>query len=209
MSASIIPAPCPQALPNPSVNRPRRLTASSLRTSVRRVGYLQRQVSTMAKPVLTLEPLNADSFSEFLEQAVAGYASDNVAAGRWMPQDALSLARKETEQLLPVGATTPGHYFFGISVPGTPAPVGYLWLASMQRGSAKVAYIYQIVIKPEHRRHGYAREALRQAEAFAAEDGHAAMALNVFAPNTAAQALYRSLGYAVTNMNMAKPLSTK
>ena len=110
----------------------------------------------------------------------------------------MSLARKEAEQLLPLGATAPGHYVFGISVLGAPGPVGYLWLASMQRGSTKVAYIYQVVIRPEHRRHAYAREALRQAEALAAEAGHAAMALNVFAPNTPAQALYRSLGYAVT-----------
>ena len=159
--------------------------------------------------MLTLDRLDADAFAEFLEQAISGYVSDNVAAGRWPAADALSIARKETEQLLPNGIDTPGHSFFGIAVEGCSGPVGYLWLASMHRGSAKVAYIYQIAVKPEHRRRGYAREALKQAEVLAARDGHSAMALNVFAPNTQARALYASLGFTVTNMNMVKPLAGK
>lgn len=159
--------------------------------------------------MLALEPLAPSSFSEFVDRAIAGYASDNVAAGRLKPKGGLEVARKEMEQLLPGGIDTPGHSVFGLTVSGQSAPVGYLWVASMQRGSAKVAYIYQIMVKPECRRRGYAGEALQQVEALARKDGHSAMALNVFAKNTQAQSLYSSLGYFVTNVYMVKPLGSK
>ena len=155
---------------------------------------------------LTLTPLGDDEFAEFLDLAVAGYAHDCVAAGRWLEAEAPSLARAESEQLLPQGAGTPDQFLYAMSVRGVPGSVGYLWFATAHRGSAKVAYVYQVVVKPAHRRRGHAGAALRQLEAIAKARGHTAMVLNVFAHNTAAQALYRSLGYAVSNMTLAKPL---
>ncbi len=154
----------------------------------------------------TLAPLTVEKFTAFFEQAVSGYAADNVAAGRWLEQDALEMARKESEQLMPQGVETPGHFFFAIRPEGQEQLVGYLWLASMQRGSVKVAYVYQVIVLPAHRRRGYARQALLDAEVVARELGHASMVLNVFASNPGARSLYESLGYAVTNMNMTKPL---
>jgi ribosomal protein S18 acetylase RimI-like enzyme len=154
--------------------------------------------------MITLVPLDADGFTEFIEQAMAEYAAEHVAIGRLKPEEAPAQVRRETAQLLPQGIATPGHSFYVLSAAGEAA--GYLWLASQERGSLKVAYVYQIVVKPLHRRRGYAREALRQAEVLAREQGHEVMALNVFAHNEGAQALYRSLGYAVTNLNMAKSL---
>lgn len=156
----------------------------------------------------TLTPLTAEEFTPFFEQAVTGYAADNVAAGRWLEQDALKLAREESEKLMPQGVETPGHFFLGIRAEEHEQPVGYLWLATMNRGSVKVAYIYQVSVKPAHRRRGYARQALLEAEVVARDMGHATMVLNVFASNPGARSLYESLGYAVTNMNMAKPLAS-
>ena len=51
--------------------------------------------------MLTLNALNAEGFAEFFELAVAGYASDNVAAGRWLERDAVELARNGNSTVAP------------------------------------------------------------------------------------------------------------
>jgi GNAT superfamily N-acetyltransferase len=50
------------------------------------------------------------------------------------------------------------------------------------------------------------RAALRHAADIAARQGHRRLELHVFGHNAAAQALYRSLGYEITSVNMALPL---
>jgi 2-iminobutanoate/2-iminopropanoate deaminase len=155
----------------------------------------------------TLLPLNADAFEDFLGLAVSTYAAQNVAAGRWPERDAQGLAERETRQLLPEGLDTPGHFLYAIMDKAHAHPVGYLWYATLKRGSVSAAYVYQVLVKPGYRRQGHARAALRQLEPLARSAGHDSMALNVFAQNSAAKALYTSLGYAVTNVNMAKLLS--
>lgn len=112
----------------------------------------------------------------------------------------------ETQQLLPHGENTSDHFLYGISIEGVSECVGYLWFATMQRGSAKVAYVYQVMIKPAFRRRGYAKQAMSAVEKAAIAAGHTSMALNVFAQNTGARKLYESLGYGITNMNMARQL---
>ncbi len=156
----------------------------------------------------TLLPLKAADFDDFRSSASASYAEQNVAAGRWPAQDAQAMAESEMRQMLPDAQQTPGHFVFAIGAEGMRQPVGYLWYATAMRGSAKVAYVYQVLVKPAFQRQGHARAALIQAERHALAGGHDSMALNVFVQNTGAQALYRSLGYGVTNMNMAKALVT-
>jgi hypothetical protein len=92
----------------------------------------------------TLTPLTADDFPEFFELAVAAYTSQNVAAGRWLPQNAEATGRRETEQLLAQGVETPNHSLFAITTEEQAEPVGYLWYAVMERGGAKIAYVVQI-----------------------------------------------------------------
>jgi ribosomal protein S18 acetylase RimI-like enzyme len=152
-----------------------------------------------------LVPLRSECFDAFFEAAVAAYAEDNVRSGRWPAQDAAGLARAETGRLLADGVATPEHQLFEIE--DDTGGVGYLWLATLEHGSAKTAYVYQIIVRPEQRRRGHARAALRQAAALAASQGHGAIALHVFACNEAAQALYRALGFRIQSLNMALPLA--
>lgn len=154
-----------------------------------------------------LRSLSSEDFPAFFETAVASYAHDNAASGRWLAADAAALARKETLALLPSGAATPGHHLYAIQPEGEAAAVGYLWLATLERGSQKVAYVYQVMVRPERRRRGYARAALQEAERIAAGQGHAGIALHVFANNAMARSLYESLGYEVTSLNLSKPLT--
>jgi ribosomal protein S18 acetylase RimI-like enzyme len=82
--------------------------------------------------------------------------------------------------------------------------VGTLWVqVSADRGRA---FIYEIEIGEAYRRRGYGRRALELLEDEMRPMGVRRIGLNVFADNAGAQALYRLLGYAVTNMNMQKVL---
>lgn len=154
-----------------------------------------------------LVPMRPERFAAFVELGVAGYARDNVAAGRWPEQDALALARTEFASVVPQGLATAGHFFYEIVPPEVAQTAGYVWLATMQRGSLKVAHVYQLLVLPAFRRRGYARAALLEAETLARASGHTAMSLNVFAPNAPARALYGALAYRPTSISMAKDLA--
>ncbi|HSO28244.1 MAG TPA: GNAT family N-acetyltransferase, partial [Anaerolineales bacterium] len=71
------------------------------------------------------------------------------------------------------------------------------------------AFIYDFVIDEAYRRRGYGRLALLALEDKAREMGIDQIALHVFGHNHAARALYESVGYQVTNLQMAKALGEK
>jgi ribosomal protein S18 acetylase RimI-like enzyme len=150
--------------------------------------------------------MSEDSYSAFFEAVVRGYAEDNVASGRWTSEDAVELARVEAEQLLPQGPATPQHYLFDVLDSRAAQKVGYLWAAAVTRGSQKVAHVYWLQVLPGFRRQGHARGALIEFEGVARGLGCRSITLNVFGSNSAAQDLYRSLGFITTNMSMQKDL---
>jgi ribosomal protein S18 acetylase RimI-like enzyme len=156
--------------------------------------------------MVSLQPLSTEEFPAFFEQAVVFYAAQNVAAGRFSESNALELARTETLKLLPDGIATSGQFFFAIVSSSEAQPVGHLWLASIPRGSSTIMFVYQVLVRPEHRRRGYARHALLAAEGVARNLGFYGIGLHVFAHNAEAQALYQALGYQVASINMLKPL---
>jgi ribosomal protein S18 acetylase RimI-like enzyme len=156
--------------------------------------------------VATLVEMSEGSNQPFFEVAVTSYAEDNVASGRWSAQDAMHLARAETERLLPQGLAIPDNYLFEIREDGTNRTVGYLWAGASNRGSKKVVFVYQLRVLAQFRRQGHGKAALMQFEAIAKGLGFASIALNVFASNTGAQALYRLLGYVTTSVSMHKDL---
>ena len=69
------------------------------------------------------------------------------------------------------------------------------------------AFVYDLEIKPQHRRRGHATAAFAVMESLAGELGAESVGLHVFVWNEGAQALYRKLGYRVTGVNMVKDLS--
>ena len=80
--------------------------------------------------------------------------------------------------------------------------VGHVWLYV----EGPRAWLYHVVIAEQHRRRGLGRQAVELAAARAKEFGAQALGLNVFADNTNAHALYRSLGFQTTCMHMIKAL---
>lgn len=161
----------------------------------------------------TLVAMTADFFSRYLAQAIGGYAAQNVESGRSAPEEAMAQSELEHRRLLPQGQSTPDHYFFEIRDDDRDSndcsgniTVGTLWVAVIDKGGVRSAYIYNIEIDPAYRRQGHAKRAFVALESFVETLGLSTIGLHVFAFNRGAQALYESLGYVVTGLNMQKKI---
>jgi len=154
--------------------------------------------------VTALIPMRPEAYDAFVEDCIASYASDNVESHRWAPASAHERARAEFARLMPQGLKTPGQSVYEIH--DGSRVVGFLWLAIQEAAGVRNGYVYSIQVRPEFRGQGHASAALRLLERIAADQGLVHLALHVFAFNTSAQALYRSLGYGITGVNMLKPL---
>lgn len=156
--------------------------------------------------MITLEPMNPDSFASYREAASSGYAHDNVASGRWPKQGALQRSYEDFDASLPQGLATPDNFLYEINSEATGATVGIIWFAVVVKNGLKSAFVYDVEVKPEFRRQGYARAAFVALEPIVKALGLPSIGLHVFGHNPGAQALYHSLGYSVTGVNMLKRL---
>jgi ribosomal protein S18 acetylase RimI-like enzyme len=82
-----------------------------------------------------------------------------------------------------------------------------LWFAVQERAGHKIAYVYDVMIHPDHQRKGHGTQAFRKLEEKARELGLSGIALHVFGHNPEAHDLYLRLGFRPTNISMFKPLS--
>ena len=154
----------------------------------------------------TLVPMSQAAFVEFQRSAIEGYASQNVASGRWPPESALELSRAEFQRLLPEGQATKNAYLFEIFDSETNSAVGSLWLAVQNATGTPRGYVYNVEISEKHRGRGHAKRAFEALEPFCRKLGVTTIGLHVFAFNTRARKLYETLGYEVTGINMQKSL---
>lgn len=152
-----------------------------------------------------LRAMTEAAYARFIDSSVADYAKENVAAGRWPATGALERSRGSMQQLLPQGRTTPNNHLFTIHDATRQVDVGVLWLAVVDHpGGGRSGHVYELLVFSPYRRQGHARAAFAALEALARSWGLNDLGLHVFAHNQAAQALYRSLGYSVTGLNMQK-----
>lgn len=152
----------------------------------------------------TLTPMLRSAYASYRERAAHGYAEDNVTSGRWPAEGALQRSYNSFDELLPQGTDTSDNYVFDIRDEATETTVGILWFAVVTKHGIKSAFVYDIEIWPEYRRRGHARAALFALESLAAGLGLTHIGLHVFRHNVGAQALYQSVGYEVTSVNMLK-----
>jgi len=153
-----------------------------------------------------LRPMTEPEFADWLAAVIPSYAADKVALDRWSKEEAIARAEKEYAQLLPNGLMTDNNFFFAL-LDASGEAVGSLWFVEAERIGYRVAYLFDLVIKPSHRRRGHAMRALQALEAEAARRGLAGVALQVFGHNLAGRALYSKLGFSPTNIQMYKPLA--
>lgn len=149
--------------------------------------------------------MSDDEFATWRARTLPAYAADKVRSGQWAADESLGRAEAELAALLPAGLRSDGHRLFTIQdADGT--AVGALWIAQVPRGGRAIAYVYDLVVWPAHQRQGHAERAMRALEAHVRDMGLDGLALHVFGHNLQAQALYRKLGYAPTNISLFKPL---
>jgi ribosomal protein S18 acetylase RimI-like enzyme len=153
-----------------------------------------------------LRRMTGPEYAIWLAETVPAYAEDKVAAGQWAADDALALSRQEYEELLPQGMATADNHFFSI-VDAQSAIVGMLWFAVTTKFNSRVAYVFDVGVKPEHQRQGHAYRAFQEVEGQVQALGLAGIALHVFGHNAGARALYAKLGYGPTNISLYKALS--
>lgn len=87
-------------------------------------------------------------------------------------------------------------------------PLACLWLGNAidQTTGERHAHIFLLYVTPEHRRRGLGTALVRYAEEWAKKRGDRQIGLQVFASNTPALTLYRSLDYQTQSLWMVKTL---
>jgi ribosomal protein S18 acetylase RimI-like enzyme len=146
-----------------------------------------------------------DEFSAFLAESRRGYVEQMVEYGGRPRDVAEAKADADHRSLFPEGRPGPGHHVYVAEAAG--ARVGRLWLSEHGPGWPEgTAFVYDIEVEEAARGRGFGRAIMVAAEQVARSLGARELALNVFGGNTAAIALYTSLGYAVTAQQMRKEL---
>ena len=169
---------------------------------------LGRPVAPTAAPAVTvLSPMAPADYAAYVRDAVAGYAEDNVAAGRWPAEGAQARSQADFDSLLPQGLATPDQHLFDLRAGDDGPVVGALWFGIEAARGPRSAFVYDLGIHAPWRRQGHATRAFAALEALVRSHGLTRIGLHVFGYNTEAQALYAKLGYGVTGLNLQKQLA--
>jgi ribosomal protein S18 acetylase RimI-like enzyme len=150
--------------------------------------------------------MTAAEFGRYLEPAIRAYAREKVTSGEWAPEEAVALSRRDHLRLLPDGLATTDQFLFTVRDEQTNQAVATLWLTLRMRGVEVEAYVYDIEVAESQRGRGYGRATMLACFDKARELGADSVGLHVFGHNKTARALYASLGFHPTNINMTLKL---
>jgi ribosomal protein S18 acetylase RimI-like enzyme len=160
----------------------------------------------MERPRVTLRGMTEDEYRSYVEELQARVVQELLAT---MPDgEARATAAAGVAHYLPQGVATPGHTLV-IAEDAAGAPVGNAWIGPdpHRADGSDAAWLYDVNVQPHARRNGYGSAILAEVEALVVRDGKTRIGLNVVGTNDAAIALYRKSGYAVSTMQMSKPLT--
>ena len=148
--------------------------------------------------------MNQAQFIGFMEAIFPPYVAERAAADHVSLEVAEQYARGQHAQLLPDGHLTVGHKFLRVLSTDSGQSVGDVWFWIDDEN--KQAFLYYIVVLPEHRRRGFASAALTAIEEMVRAAGCISLGLNVFSSNDGAIALYHTLGFCPVSSYWNKPL---
>jgi len=143
--------------------------------------------------------MTPDEFDTRIAALKIEYTEDEIKAGRGTAET----VEQDFARLLPDGRHTAGQLFLNGVADGV--VVGFIWLA-LPTAARPQAWVYDIVVDPEHRRHGHGRAIMLAAEEELRARGVERLGLNVFGHNPNARNLYESLGFQITSLQMSKTL---
>ena len=119
--------------------------------------------------------------------------------------DAAELAKNDFDRILVDGFSTKDNYTYNI-IDDAGKEVGYIWYTIRNDGKNHKAFICDILVRKEFRGHGFGRRALVDLEEQVKSMGLNKIGLHVFAVNTVAVGLYKSMGYEVNSYLMDKEI---
>ncbi|MFD9832913.1 GNAT family N-acetyltransferase [[Kitasatospora] papulosa] len=163
-----------------------------------------RRTAPALPPGVTGRRMTQREFDAWAAVSVGTYARSWMERG--VPQEQ-ARRKSETDPAanLPDGLATPGMYFHVLVHDG--AVVGHVWVARREEPEGQdLGYVFDVEVREEHRGRGYGRALMHLAEDVTLDAGLGLLGLHVFASNTPALRLYESLGYEVTQYNLAKAL---
>lgn len=156
--------------------------------------------------MITLVPMDEAAFQSFLQQSTSDYAEEKVKAGAWDADTALTQSQEAMKQYLPQGLHTEGAYFYSVIEDGTGVQAGYLWVNVTEKRGVREAFIYDIYIFEPFQGRGYGKQTLLLLDEEARTLNVAKIGLHVFGHNERAFALYKKMGFQVTDITMSKTL---
>lgn len=150
--------------------------------------------------------MTEEEFPAYLARAIERRAERYVRRGLWREGVALETARRELAEWLPQGLRTPHHYLVHIVDERNGARLGESHYTVEERGGKAQFWVEWIAIEPQHRRKGFATEALDGLAREAALAGADRVYLKVFSDNPGARALYEKVGFVVLSTDMVRPV---
>lgn len=149
-----------------------------------------------------LDPMTAEEFPAWEAVMVTGFAAAQVREGFWTAETARQQALDVTRGLLPSGVASYGNHLWIARDAQTEREIGALWIQMRTLGPGTEAFVYDVHVIPDAQGGGYGRAIMHAGAAAARALGADTVALNVHGTNDRAYALYKSLGYTVTNRHM-------
>jgi GNAT superfamily N-acetyltransferase len=142
----------------------------------------------------------------YREDAIRHYAQDKIRSGEWAEHEALRLSATDHDALLPLGVDTPDHHLFTVYDADTDERVATIWLTLRPVASRVEGFVYDIEVVEKYRGQGYGRATMLAGIEKARELRADTVGLHVFGHNALAHALYKSLGFVETHINMSLEL---
>lgn len=156
---------------------------------------------------LKLTPMTESEFEIWEPRSRAAYAADKARSNSMTLFEAQEAADRDFRRYLSDGLKTENSHLF-TAKSSTGEILGFIWFGIRDTPSKRSAFIYDVVIEPEHRGQGHGREMMKLAELEIRKLGASRIGLHVFGYNTAAIQLYHSLGYLTTDVDMEKVLQS-
>ena len=145
--------------------------------------------------MLALKPMNQDIYNNYIQNAIRQYAEEGAKSGRNIDfADALKLANKEFNSLLPDGLKSKNQFLY-IILNDENKNIGIMWFSSESNHGENEAFIYDIEIRKEYRGKGYGRESMKLLESEVKRLNLEVIGLHVFLHNEIAYSLYNKIGY--------------
>ncbi|WP_104091085.1 GNAT family N-acetyltransferase [Arthrobacter sp. GMC3] len=152
---------------------------------------------------IELRTMNQEDLYRWIRWSRDDYAKDRVLSGE---SEELAKAKAELSfaTYFPDGAPLESHFVYDVFA--GEEVVGYLWIGPESPARGGAWWVWDVGVYTGHRGNGYGRAAMLLAEDEVTRQGGLELGLHVFGFNTAARALYDSLGYTPTSIRMSKKL---